>query len=496
MHASLKGGAYLGKNQVPAHGQATLLSINPTDGQVIAKFKTCNQKDVFKVIEHSQKAFLEWSMIPAPQRAKVLALLKNKIKKNQAKLAELISVEMGKIFSEAHGEIQEILDMIDFAIGQARMLYGKTMHSERPKHRIYEQWHPFGVVAILTAFNFPMAVWAWNACLAIVCGNAVIWKPSSQTPLCAIELHQLCIEVMKELQTPDIFSLVLTESHEASLPLLESKQVQLVSFTGSCQQGQNISQKVHQRLGKTILELGGNNAVIIDDSADINLAIKHVFFGAVATAGQRCTSTRRVFIHHKHYLDFIQALQKMYANIQIGNPLKNKIQMGPLINQNAQDIFVNAMEIIQKTSAKILTGGHIISSPGYFVEPTLVTELDHMHPLVQIETFVPILYLFPFQTIEEAIEKQNNVPQGLSSALFTQNLSNAELFLSTKGSDCGIANINTSTAGAEITIAFGGEKQTVGGREAGSDSWKNYMRRQSCIIHWGEEFELAQNLKF
>jgi len=496
MDTSLKGGAYLGKSLILSHGQTTLVSLNPADGQVLAKLNTCHQKDVLDVIDHSQKAFQEWAMIPAPQRAKVLALLKHKIQKHRGKLAELISLEMGKIISEAHGEIQEILDMIDFAIGQSRMLYGKTMHSERPLHRIYEQWHPFGVVAILTAFNFPMAVWAWNACLAIICGNTVIWKPSSQTPLCAIELQQLCIEVMKDLQTPDIFSLVITESHEASLPLLENPQVRLVSFTGSCKQGQYISEKVHQRLGKTILELGGNNAVIIDDSADIDLAIKHVFFGAIATAGQRCTSTRRVLVHTKYYSYFIQTLQKMYEKIQIGNPLKNKTQMGPLINQKAQDVFLNTIDTIQKTKAKILTGGHILSSQGYFVEPTLVTELEHHHPLVQTETFAPILYCFPFQTIEEAIEKQNAVPQGLSSALFTQNLLHAELFLSAKGSDCGIANINTSTAGAEISIAFGGEKQTGGGREAGSDSWKNYMRRQSSVINWGKDFELAQNLKF
>jgi aldehyde dehydrogenase (NAD+) len=496
MNIKLKGGAYLGCSQILAHGKTPLITRNPANGQVLDQLNTCNQKDVFETLLHSQKAFKEWAVIPAPQRAKVLERLKQKIQNRQAKLAELITLEMGKIIAEAQGEIQEILDMIDFAIGQSRMLYGKTMHSERPKHRIYEQWHPFGVVAILTAFNFPMAVWAWNACLAIIGGNAVIWKPSSQTPLCAIEIQELCIEVMRELQIPDIFSLIITESHEACLPLLESPQVQLVSFTGSCKQGQYISEKVHQRLGKTILELGGNNAVIIDDSANIDLAIQHVFFGALATAGQRCTSTRRVIVHHQYYSYCIQTLQKMYAKIQIGNPLEPHTQMGPLIHQKAQDVFLNTIEAIQNTKAKILTGGEILSLPGYFVEPTIVAELEHAHPLVQMETFAPILYLFSFQTIEEAIEKQNAVPQGLSSALFTQNLLHAELFLSAKGSDCGIANINTSTAGAEISIAFGGEKQTGGGREAGSDSWKNYMRRQSSVIHWGNDFDLAQNLKF
>jgi aldehyde dehydrogenase (NAD+) len=496
MNTSLKGGAYLGKSQILAHGHSPLLSINPSDGKIITKLNTCNEKDVIQTIQNSQESFEQWAKIPAPQRAKVLALLKNKIQQHQTKLAELISQEMGKIITEAHGEVQEILDMIDFSIGQARMLYGKTMPSERPMHRIIEQWHPFGVVAIITAFNFPMAVWAWNACLAIICGNAVIWKPSSQTPLCAIHLHQLCIEVMEELQTPDIFSLVITESHEASLPILENSKVKLVSFTGSCQQGKYIAEKVYQRLGKTILELGGNNAVIIDESADINLALKHVFFGAIATSGQRCTSTRRVFIHESHFQLVLQNLKKMYEQIHIGNPLKAQAQMGPLINQKAQDNFLQAIESIQKAQAKILIGGKSIASSGYFVEPTLVSDLNPKHLLVQTETFAPILYLFPFQNIEEAIIQQNAVPQGLSSALFTQNQMHAELFISAQGSDCGIANINTSTAGAEIGIAFGGEKETGGGREAGSDSWKNYMRCQSSVIHWGNEFTLAQNLKF
>lgn len=492
---TFEGGVYLGKSKILQDSQNTIDSINPTTGNLLARLKTGTLDNILEAIEHSQKAHQQWSLVPAPKRALALKHLSKKIQAQQKELASLISLEMGKIFAESMAEVQEMLDMFDFAIGQSRMLYGKTMPSERAFHRLYEQWHPYGVISIFTAFNFPMAVWAWNASLAIIAGNAIIWKPSSQTPLCAIAIHHLCMEVMEELNTPDIFSLVLGESHEAISPLLQDNRIQLVSFTGSCQQGKEIAKIVHERLGQTLLELGGNNAVIIDESANLDLALKHVVFGATATSGQRCTSTRRVFIHQKHYQHFIQKLKTQYEKIKIGNPLDSKTILGPLISHDAKIRYLEAIKNIRDEKGHLLFGGEQLIQSGFFVQPTLVTNLHPFSPIIQQETFAPILYLFPFENFHEAITLQNAVPQGLSSSLFTQNICHAEYFLSARGSDCGIANINTSTAGAEIGMAFGGEKETGGGREAGSDAWKNYMRRQSCTIHWGEDFNLAQGLK-
>lgn len=489
------GGVYLGKSKVLQDGKTRIDCINPTQETTLTRLKTANHDNIRQAIEHAQNAQMQWAMIPAPKRALALKALAQKIQAKHQELAQLISLEMGKILNESMAEVQEILDIFDFAIGQSRMLYGKTMPSERPHHRLMEQWHPYGVIAIFTAFNFPMAVWAWNAALAIIGGNAIIWKPSSQTPLCAIAIHHLCIEVMQELQLPDIFNLAIAENHDAVSPLLHDHRVKLVSFTGSCQQGKHIAKTVHERLGQTLLELGGNNAVIVDETANLKLALSHVVFGATATSGQRCTSTRRLFIHEKHFNTFTKDLKKRYEMIKIGDPLSPHTMMGPLINQKAKIHFEEVIHELQAQGGTCLYGGKTIPSKGFFVQPTLITNIEHHTPLVQQETFAPILYIFPIKNLEEAIKRQNEVPQGLSSALFTQKLEHAEYFLSHQGSDCGIVNVNTSTAGAEIGLAFGGEKETGQGREAGSDAWKNYMRRQSTTIHWGEDFELAQGLK-
>lgn len=489
------GGVYLGKSSILQDGQVIIDCINPSQEHLLTQIKTGNIDNIRHAIEHAETAFWQWAMIPAPKRALALKCLSQKIQAKHPALAQLISLEMGKILSESMAEVQEMLDIFDFAIGQSRMLYGKTMPSERPHHRLMEQWHPYGVIAIFTAFNFPLAVWAWNAALAIIGGNAIIWKPSSQTPLCAIAIHHLCIEVMQELQLPDIFNLAIAENHEAVSPLLHDSRVKLVSFTGSCQQGKYIAKTVHERLGQTLLELGGNNAVIVDETANLTLALNHVVFGATATCGQRCTSTRRLFIHENHFTRFTKALKKRYEMIKIGDPLSPHTMMGPLINQKAKIRFEDVIHELQVQGSTCLYGGKTIPSKGFFVQPTLITNIEHHIPLVQQETFAPILYIFPIKKIDEALKRQNEVPQGLSSALFTQKLEHAEYFLSHQGSDCGIANINTSTAGAEIGLAFGGEKETGQGREAGSDAWKNYMRRQSTTIHWGDDFELAQGLK-
>lgn len=492
---TFEGGMYLGKSIILHDGKKHIDCINPSQEQILSRLKTADHNNILQAIDHSEYAQKQWAIIPAPKRALALKILSQKIQIKHQALAQLISLEMGKILSESMAEVQEMLDIFDFAIGQSRMLYGKTMPSERPHHRLMEQWHPLGVIAIFTAFNFPMAVWAWNAALAIISGNVIIWKPSSQTPLCAIAIQHLCMEVMKELELPDIFNLAIAENHDAVSPLLHDDRVKLVSFTGSCQQGKYIASTVHERLGQTLLELGGNNAVIIDETANLALALKHVVFGATATSGQRCTSTRRLFIHEKHFNTFTKDLKKRYEMIKIGDPLAPKTMMGPLINQKASFHFEEVIHKLQAQGCNCLFGGKTIPSQGFFVEPTLITNIEHHAPLIHQETFAPILYIFPFKKIDEAIERQNAVPQGLSSALFTQNLEHAEYFLSSQGSDCGIANINTSTAGAEIGLAFGGEKETGQGREAGSDAWKNYMRRQSATIHWGEDFELAQGLK-
>nr|WP_237578774.1 aldehyde dehydrogenase family protein [Legionella pneumophila] len=403
---------------------------------------------------------------------------------------------MGKSKQEGDGEVQEMIDIADFAVGQSRMLYGNSMHSERPNHRMYEQWHPYGIVGVISAFNFPVAVWSWNAFLSAICGNVTIWKPSAKTPLCAVAVQHICNQVLKENNCPEIFGLVIPKTHDVVEAMVDDKRIQLISFTGSTAVGKQVAAKVAARLGKSILELGGNNGIILDESADLNLAIPAIVFGAVGTAGQRCTTTRRLFVHESKYQDVIKRLRHAYEQITIGDPLDTRNLMGPLIDQQAVEQFKKAINRIKAAGGQIVYGGEVLKQAGSFVQPTLVCDVKNDWDIVQEETFAPILYVMSYRTLDEAIALHNGVPQGLSSALFTQNLKNAELFLSACGSDCGIANINIGTSGAEIGGAFGGEKETGGGRESGSDSWKAYMRRQTNTINWGDELPLAQGIRF
>jgi aldehyde dehydrogenase (NAD+) len=461
----------------------------------LATVNRCDQNAYATLIEKAQAAFHIWRQIPAPQRGNIIRQIGNRLREQKSCLGELVTLETGKLLQEGYGEVQEMIDMADFAVGQSRMLYGKTMHSERPQHRMYEQWHSIGIVGVITAFNFPVAVWAWNAFLAAICGNVVIWKPSSQTPLCAIAVQKICNEVLAVNQCPGIFSLFIPENKALLEQFADDKRIALISFTGSTATGRLVGERVAKRLGKSLLELSGNNAIIIDESANLDLALRAVVFGAVGTAGQRCTSTRRLYIHQSLYTIFIDKLIQAYQQIRIGSPLEPQTLMGPLINQGAVDAYLNAIAKIKQLGGTILHGGNALSGPGYFVEPTLVAAQPNWS-IIQRETFAPILYAMAFNTLEEAIERQNSSAQGLSSALFTQNLQHAEQFLSAWGSDCGIANINIGTSGAEIGGAFGGEKDTGGGREAGSDAWKAYMRRQTNTINWGNDLPLAQGIEF
>ena len=403
---------------------------------------------------------------------------------------------MGKSKQEGDGEVQEMIDIADFAVGQSRMLYGNSMHSERPNHRMYEQWHPYGIVGVISAFNFPVAVWSWNAFLAAICGNVTLWKPSLKTPLCAIAVQHICNQVLKGNNCPEIFGLVIPSDHGVVDAMVNDSRISLISFTGSTAVGREVAAKVAGRLGKTILELGGNNAIILDQSADLKLAIPGIVFGALGTAGQRCTTTRRLFVHESQYQYLLKKLQNAYEQVTIGDPLDKKNLMGPLIDQHAVEQFTKAINRIKKAGGQIVFGGEVLNQEGSFVQPTLVSDVENHWDIVQEETFAPILYVMSYSSLDEAISLQNAVPQGLSSALFTQNLKNAECFLSAWGSDCGIANINIGTSGAEIGGAFGGEKETGGGRESGSDSWKAYMRRQTNTINWGNELPLAQGIQF
>jgi len=489
-------GAFSGFNWVSQNRLNIISSKNPHDGSEIAKVWAANQEDVNHVLKEAHNAFEKWRNIPAAQRGVLIKEISDVIKEKKSFLSDLIVLEMGKSKSEAMGEVQEIIDMADFAVGQSRMLYGKMMHSERTCHRLYEQWHPLGVVGIFTSFNFPMAVWAWNAFIAAICGNVVVWKPSSKTPLCAIALQKICQEKLQVFDYPAVFSLLIPESRQLSQCIIQDQKIPLISFTGSSFSGQKIATMVAERFGRSILELGGNNAVILDESANLKLAIPAIVFGAVGTAGQRCTSTRRVFIVESKYEEVKRLLVNAYRQIRIGDPLVIENHMGPLIDEESVSTYKNAISHIIKDGGKIIYGGKCIEAQGFYVEPTLVEGLTNANTLVQKETFAPILYLFPVKNLKEAIILQNDVPQGLSSALFSEKQKNIEYFLSVMGSDCGIANVNVGTSGAEITGAFGGEKATGGGREAGSDAWKAYMRRQTTTINWGENLPLAQGIKF
>jgi len=402
---------------------------------------------------------------------------------------------MGKIKPEGDGEVQEMIDIGDFAVGQSRMLYGNSMHSERPQHRMYEQWHPYGVVGVLTAFNFPVAVWAWNAFLSAICGNATIWKPSPKGALCCLAVQNVCNEALRRGGYPSIFLSFMEPGHALAERFVEDNRVDLVSFTGSSAVGREVGTKVAARMGRSLLELGGNNAIILDPTADLKIAVPAIVFGAVGTAGQRCTSTRRVIVHESIMEQVTDALVKAYGQVRIGDPLAEGTLMGPLTDEQSVKRFEAAVEQARQNGGEVLTGGARLDRPGYFVEPTVI-RAENAWNIVQAETFAPILYLIPYRDLEDAIKIQNNVVQGLSSALFTTDLRNAELYLSATGSDCGIANINIGTSGAEIGGAFGGEKETGGGRESGSDAWKAYMRRQTNTINWGNDLPLAQGIKF
>jgi aldehyde dehydrogenase (NAD+) len=463
-------------------------SINPANGQTLAGVYRCSAQDFQRILNHSQAAFTAWRDVPAPKRGELVRQIGEELRRKKTWLGGLVSLESGKSTAEGLGEVQEMIDMADFAVGQARMLYGKTMPSERTRHRLYEQWHPLGVVGVITAFNFPVAVWSWNAFIAAIAGNTVIWKPSSKVPLCAIAVQKICHQVMAKNGYQGIFSLLITDDQQLMQDFVEATEIPLISFTGSTRVGRQVNVRVAQRLGRCLLELGGNNAVIVDPSADLDLVIPALVFGAVGTAGQRCTSTRRVIIHHSIYDKVLSRLVDAYR--QISTHLT-----GPLIDQTAVDQYSAALASIQKAGGQILYGGRVLEGPGFFVEPVLARAENHWE-IVQQETFAPILYLMTYQTLEEAINLQNQVPQGLSSAIFTQNLQHAEYFLSAQGSDCGLANVNVSTSGAEIGGAFGGEKATGGGREAGSDAWKTYMRRQTNTINWGQDLPLAQGIEF
>jgi len=494
-------GASTGQSWFQTTTEGELKVVSPVDGKLIATVYQASIQDYNQVIEKAREAFKFWRTVTAPKRGEIVRQIVLRLREYKDALGRLVSYEMGKSLQEGWGEVQEMIDICDFAVGQSRMLYGFTMHSERPKHRMYEQYHPLGIVGIVTAFNFPVAVWSWNAMIAAVCGDVCVWKPSSKTPLSAIATQKIVAEVLKENNLPEgIFSLIIGRGATVGEKMLEDKNVPLISITGSTEVGRHAAQVVAKRLGRTILELGGNNAIIITENADLKLAIPAVVFGAVGTAGQRCTTTRRLIIHESVYDKVKESLIKAYQSLRIGNPLDEKNHMGPLIDKSAVELFVRALDEVKKEGGKVIYGGEVLSGPGYesgcYVKPAIV-EAENHYKIVQEETFAPILYLIKYSgSVENAIELQNSVPQGLSSSIFTNDLRQAETFLSAWGSDCGIANVNIGTSGAEIGGAFGGEKDTGGGRESGSDAWKAYMRRQTNTINFGTDLPLAQGIKF
>ncbi|MBT8056127.1 MAG: aldehyde dehydrogenase family protein [Gammaproteobacteria bacterium] len=475
--------------------QGVIESNNPATGELIGSIYGASEADYEKMMEKAQSVFEEWRKVPAPQRGEAVRLCTEALRRNKDALGSLVALEMGKIKPEGDGEVQEMIDIGDFAVGQARMLYGLTMHSERPQHRMYEQWHPLGVVGVISAFNFPVAVWAWNAFISAICGNVTVWKPSSKVPLCMTAVQNICNEALKDGGFPPIFLSFAACGHDLANRFVEDARVRLVSFTGSTWVGRNVGQRVAERFGRTILELGGNNAIILDETADLKMAIPAIVFGAVGTAGQRCTTTRRLFVPESMMEKVTGQLVDAYRQVRIGDPLQDDTLMGPLVDAAAVRDFEKAIEQVHEVGGEILAGGKAIDGDGFFVEPTIVKARNEWD-IVQTETFVPILYVIPYGRIEDALRMHNDVPQGLSSAIFTTDVRNSELFLSSVGSDCGIANVNIGTSGAEIGGAFGGEKETGGGRESGSDAWKAYMRRQTNTINWGTDLPLAQGIKF
>lgn len=472
-----------------------LSSYTPVNGEKIADVTLTTPEQYEQVVTSAEAAFKVWREVPAPRRGEIVRQIGQKLREFKEPLGKLVTYEMGKIYQEGLGEVQEMIDICDLAVGQSRQLYGFTMHSERPSHRMYDQWHPLGIVGIISAFNFPVAVWSWNAMLAAICGDVMIWKGSEKTPLCSVAVHKIVAKVLKENKLPEgIFNLV-TGDRELGEWMTKDKRIPLISSTGSIRMGREVAKTVGERLGKTILELGGNNAIIISENADIEMAIRATVFGAVGTCGQRCTSTRRLIIHESVYETIKNRLVDIYGKITIGNPLEPDTLVGPMIDKQAVDNMQNALKEIVKEGGEIICGGKVIEKPGFYVKPVLA-EVKNEYNIVQEETFAPILYLMKYSTLDEAIAMHNGVKQGLSSSMFTLNMREAETFLSGIGSDCGIANINIGTSGAEIGGAFGGEKETGGGRESGSDAWKAYMRRQTNTINWGTELPLAQGISF
>jgi len=481
-------------------GGELLQSVSPIDGKVIAEVRQAGPDDLEEVVAGATEAFKEWRMVPAPRRGEVVRQIGEAMREHKKALGALISVEVGKIRAEAEGEVQEMIDICDFAVGQSRMLYGRTMHSERPGHRMYEQWHPLGPIGVITAFNFPLAVWSWNAMIAMAAGDTVIWKPSSKAPLCAIAVMKIVGRVLQKNGLPQgVLNLVIGRGSDVGERLISDRRINLISATGSVPMGRHVGQVVAARLGRSILELGGNNAVIVTPNADLEMATKAIVFGAVGTAGQRCTTTRRVIVHKETYEPLIDYLIKSYRQVRIGSPLKEGTLMGPLIDREAVASMQSALDELKSQGGRVLCGGEVLSG-GVFDTGTYVTpcicEAKNDYSVVQRETFAPILYMIRYGTLDEAIEYHNGVPQGLTSAIFTNDLREAETFLSHIGSDCGIANVNIGTSGAEIGGAFGGEKESGGGRESGSDAWKGYMRRQTNTISWSSEMPLAQGIKF
>ena len=493
----VNAGACAGPDKWIADPNGTeIASLNPTTGEPIAKIIQATPATYETVMAQAHEAFLSWRTVPAPERGQLVRDLGDALRELKEPLGDLISLEMGKIRAEGHGEVQEMIDICDFAVGLSRQLYGLTMHSERPNHRMYEQWHPLGVVGIITAFNFPMAVWSWNTAIAAVCGDPVLWKPSTDTPLTAIAVQHVANRVMADHGLSGIFTLTVGPGRSVGELLLNDPRAALVSFTGSTPVGRHVSEAVAKRFGGTILELGGNNAIIVAGDADLDMATRAILFGAVGTAGQRCTSTRRIIVQKDIAAQLEQRLIKAYQQVRIGDPLDESTLMGPLVNAKAVDDMFAALQTVEEQGGEILLGGNKLPEKGpNFVEPTIV-KMPSQSEIVKEETFAPILYMLEFDAIEDAVAIHNGVPQGLSSAIFTDSMQSAETFLSVAGSDCGIANVNIGTSGAEIGGAFGGEKETGGGRESGSDAWKAYMRRQTNTINWSKELPLAQGITF
>ena len=474
-------------------------SYSPVDGALIGRVKAANDRNFEQVVKTAEEAFKIWRIVPAPKRGEIVRQIGDELRKNKEALGKLVSYEMGKSLQEGYGEVQEMIDICDFAVGLSRQLYGITTNSERAKHRIFEQYHPLGIVGIISAFNFPVAVWSWNTMIAWVCGDVCIWKPSEKTPLCAIACQNIIAEVFKRNEIPEGVSCLIVGDAKIGEFMSNDSRIALVSATGSTKMGRAVGTAVAKRLGRSLLELGGNNAVIITENADLDVALIGVVFGAVGTAGQRCTTTRRLIIHESIYELLKLKLEKVYKQLRIGNPLDEKNHVGPLIDRDAVDAYLQSIEKIREQGGNMVIEGEVMEGEGYesecYVRPC-IAEVENHYAIVQHETFAPILYLMKYKTIEEAIAIQNDVPQGLSSAIMTNSIREAELFLSQQGSDCGIANVNIGTSGAEIGGAFGGEKETGGGRESGSDAWKAYMRRQTNTINYGEDLPLAQGIKF